>query len=393
MYEKKHPTGVIILGDHVQGLGMIRCFGKMNIPVYLVNDKNLCIGRFSRYLTGFFRSPDFSDQNELKSFLMDIGIHNNFNNYLLMPTNDIAVSVISRNKSTLSEIYTISTPDSEVIDLIYNKRLTFDLAIKHDVPIPDTLFPDSIEKMNDILSDAKYPMLIKGSIGHIFYSITGTKAYIVNSDKDVLNFYSKYDGLIKPSNTIIQEVIDGPTENVYSFCSFFKNNSVFSWWSGKKVRAHPMLYGTATLAESVEVPQLLEYGTNLLNAMDYYGISEIEFKLDPKDGKFKLLEMNARTWLWISLAIKCGVNLPYVLYSDVINDEIVSINKFKEKVKWIHIYTDIATVIQEMISRRMSMSDYISSIKGEKELAVFSLDDPLPFVAETIILPYLWLTR
>jgi predicted ATP-grasp superfamily ATP-dependent carboligase len=41
----------------------------------------------------------------------------------------------------------------------------------------------------------------------------------------------------------------------------------------------------------------------------------------------------------------------------------------------------------------MSIKEYLSSIKGEKELAVFSIDDPLPYIAETLLLPYLWFTR
>jgi uncharacterized protein YceK len=41
----------------------------------------------------------------------------------------------------------------------------------------------------------------------------------------------------------------------------------------------------------------------------------------------------------------------------------------------------------------MSIEDYFKSLKGEKEYAVFSLDDPLPFIAETLLLPYLFMTR
>lgn len=386
-------VGVIILGDHVQGLGIIRCFGKKKIPVYLVNDKKVCIGRFSRFLAGFFESPNFNAEHELISFLMSIGKSNNFSNYLLMPTNDLAVSVLSKHKDRLSDMYQVVTPDAHVTDLVYNKRLTFELAKSHNVPIPNTVFPEDINELDAILCDIEYPVLIKGAIGHIFYKITGTKAYVANCKEDIFDFYYRFNESITPSDTLIQELIDGPTENVYSFCSFFKDGSVVAWWSGKKVRAHPMLYGTATLAESVREQNLLNYGSNLLKAMSYYGISEIEFKLDPKDGTFKLLEMNARTWLWISLAIKCGVNLPYIMYSDIVNNETIITDNFKEHIKWLHIYTDCATVIGELIHGRMSIGEYLSSIKGEKEFAVLSLDDPLPFVAETLILPYLWFTR
>ena len=58
------------------------------------------------------------------------------------------------------------------------------------------------------------------------------------------------------------------------------------------------------------IPELEQYGSVLLKEIGYYGLSEVEFKKDPRDGRYKLLEINARTWLWHSLAIRCGVDFP-----------------------------------------------------------------------------------
>ena len=46
-----------------------------------------------------------------------------------------------------------------------------------------------------------------------------------------------------------------------------------------------------------------------------------------------------------------------------------------------------------MLKGKMRLNDYFASLNGEKKFAVFSLDDPLPFIAETLMLPYLWRTR
>ena len=164
-------------------------------------------------------------------------------------------------------------------------------------------------------------------------------------------------------------------------------------WTGRKIREHPMGLGTATFAESVYVPQIIELGSKFLSAMDYYGISEIEFKKDPRDGNFKLIEMNARTWLWISLAEMAGVNLPYMLYDDMAGRKVVPVRTFEENMKWIHLYTDAWTALKEMLRRRLRMKDYATSLKGKIVFAVFSIDDPVPFIAETLMLPYLWIKR
>ena len=155
-----------------------------------------------------------------------------------------------------------------------------------------------------------------------------------------------------------------------------------------------MDFGNAsTFVESVYVPELVDLGTRLLKAIDYYGLSEVEFKRDVRDGEFKLLEMNARTWLWHSLAIRCGVDFPYLLYNDLIGNEVVPRTHFRENVKFIHIYTDFVVVIKEIMRANMTLGDCIKSLNGEKEFAVFSWDDPMPFIAESLMLPYLWIVR
>ena len=61
--------------------------------------------------------------------------------------------------------------------------------------------------------------------------------------------------------------------------------------------------------------------------------------------------------------------------------------------KWIRLITDVPTVLSEIIKGRLKIGDYLKSMKGKKEFAVFALNDPLPFFAELALLPYLWVKR
>lgn len=393
MTTSKEMPGVIVIGDHVQGLGIIRSLGKRQIPVYLVHDKTLCIGRFSKYLRKFFKSPEISDQSEYINFIIGLAKKYNLYGFNLIPTNDAAVYLLSKNKRILEEYYKISTPGYEIIDFAYNKKLTLTLAENNNIPIPSTFYPENIEDLNEIHSNIKYPVIIKGIVGHEFYQKTGVKTFIANSKEELVGHYKKIESVIDPSKIMIQEVIPGPTELVHSFSSFFKEGEIVAWWTGKKIRSHPMSFGTGTFVKSVYEPQLLDLGKRILRAIDYYGISEIEFKLDPRDGKFKLIEMNARTWLQHTLPARCGVDFPYLLYSDMIGKQVQPINNFNSNVAWIHLYPDIAIVMSLILKNDLKIKDLISSLRCEKEFAVLSIDDPLPFIAETLILPYLWMTR
>jgi predicted ATP-grasp superfamily ATP-dependent carboligase len=314
--------------------------------------------------------------------------------WILMPTNDAWVYVLSRHKETLEEYYKVSTPSWDIVKLAYNKKLTYQIAGKNDLPIPETFYPENLDALRESLSDITFPVIIKPAIVDHFFKKTKTKVFKANTKEELIQAYIKAAHVIDPSEIMVQEVIPGGPDLLYSFCTFFKNRKVMGMCIARRSRQRPMDFGSAsTFVESVYVPKLIELGTDLLNAMNYYGLSEVEFKKDMRDGKFKLLEINARTWLWHSLAIRCGVDFPYLLYNDMSGKEIKPALSFRENVKFVHIYTDLGVVIKEVMKGNMKLRDYVSSLKGEKKFAVLSLDDPLPFVVETLMLLYLWKTR
>lgn len=113
---------------------------------------------------------------------------------------------------------------------------------------------------------------------------------------------------------------------------------------------------------------------------------------DPRDHQYKLIEVNPRVWGWHTIAIAAGLDLPYLLYRDMIGEEIEVPASLKQ-VKWVRLTTDLPTVFLEIVKGRMNLRDYLASMRGSKQDAVLSLDDPLPFVAEVVLIPYLWVKR
>jgi predicted ATP-grasp superfamily ATP-dependent carboligase len=143
-----------------------------------------------------------------------------------------------------------------------------------------------------------------------------------------------------------------------------------------------------THAETVDIPELEDMSKQFLDAMGYEGISEIEFMRDPRDNKYKLLEINARFWSWHSIAIAAGVDFPYLLYMDMLGNG-VHVNGFKKGVKWFRLMVD-APMSAALIARgKMNISTYLRSWRGKRSFAVWSLKDPLPFLVEVLMVPYI----
>ena len=383
-------TGVVVIGGDYQGLGVIRSLGRQGIPVYLL-DSGACIGVASKFTTKFFRCPSLNDENLFLEFLLSLAEEEKLNNWVVYPTDDETVRVLSINKRLLEKYYNIPTPDWAVSQILYNKKLTYKLAERINIDIPRTVYPKDIGEVSQI--DLAFPVIVKPVSQGKFYKKTKKKALKARDKRELIEIYKKTEALIDNSEIMIQEVITGGPENLFSFCSLFKEGIPLAKLVAKRSRQHPMDFGRAsTFVETVDIPELEELGTKFLNAINYYGLSEVEFMWDPRDKRYKLLEINARTWGWHTLGGIAGVDFPLLLFKNLMGEEVRS-NSFRKGVKWIRILTDAPLGFKEILKGKLMINDYLLSLKGEKEYAVWSLRDPLPFVMEFLLLPYLWKTR
>jgi predicted ATP-grasp superfamily ATP-dependent carboligase len=129
-----------------------------------------------------------------------------------------------------------------------------------------------------------------------------------------------------------------------------------------------------------------------LRKIDYYGLVEVEYKLDPRDAQYKLLDVNARTWGYHSLGAKAGVDFSYMLFADQIGMPVTE-SRGKPGVGWVRMTTDVAASFCALLAGDLDVSSYLRSLKACRVEAVFSYEDPLPGVAEVMLLPYLAIKR
>ena len=382
--------GAIVTGGDFQGLGVLRTLGRKGIPTILL-DSEYCISRYSKFKNMFVRSPHPSNRESYVNFLIDLAEKEKIHGWVIFPNSDDAVCTLSKYKKNLEKYYRIPSPGWEIIKNVYIKKNTYQIAAKHGIHIPQTFYPSNMEELVELKLD--YPVIIKPSIRDHFYNRVKIKAFRINNREELEKTYQWVCSIIDPSEVLVQDFIPGGPDQLYSFCPFFKEGKVITSIMARRTRQHPMDFGHAsTFAELVNIPQMKNIAEKFLSLVGYYGIAEVEFMHDPRDGKFKLIEVNPRVWGWHTLAIAAGVDFPYLIYRDMIGKQI-DVPQPLDDVKWIRLVTDTPTVLMEIIKGNMKISDYLKSMKGKKEFAVFALDDPLPFFAEIAMIPYLWIKR
>ena len=131
----------------------------------------------------------------------------------------------------------------------------------------------------------------------------------------------------------------------------------------------------------------------LLKKLELTGVCEIEFLLDPRDNEYKLIEVNARTWLWVDMAIKCGINYPLMVYNYLNNIEMEYPLTSDTRIEWVHYITDIPYSLLGIFKGYYSTGEIINSYRKLPVPAVFDLSDILPSFAEIILLPSLFINR
>ena len=390
MVAKEDLKGAVIIEGHVQGLSNTRSLGEAGIPVIVV-DRSNCIARYSRYCKGFYYSPDFEDDG-FADFLFSLGKKKSLDGWLLMPSNDHAVHTISRNRNLLGQIYKIITPGPEIINKIYDKKVLLQYAQSVGIPCPTTqYFKSPDDKLSD---DLHLPVLTRGRFGLSFYRKMKVKALLAQTEQELHDqlaiIASEYD--LEKSFT--QELIPSTGLNhTISFTAYCVSGEIRCHWVGHKLREHPWRFGTATLAESIDGNICFDSSVKLLRELNYSGICEIEYLRDPRDGEYKLIEINARTWLWTGLAKACGVNYALLAYKDINGQPVVFPETYRTDLKWINWLTDTWFSLSAMFRSRLGLREYLTAMKGKRIRAVFSGRDPMPSLALIFLSFYIALKR
>ena len=185
------------------------------------------------------------------------------------------------------------------------------------IPIPRSSTPGSIDAFDPVAEPG--PWAIKPAIKERFIYETKKKAWRADDEGQLRDAFRRAAEIVGPDEVIIQELIPGDGRHQVAFCALCDQGRTVAEMTVRRLRQHPPEFGRAsTFAESVDLPEVATSARRFLQAMRCHGLVEVEFKLDPRDGRYKLLDVNARTWGYHTLgcARRCRFPLPPVSISD-----------------------------------------------------------------------------
>jgi D-aspartate ligase len=283
----------------------------------------------------------------------------------------------------------------KVIRSVWDKRETYRLAARLGIPIPRTWYPRVSADLAMI--DHGRPLVVKPAIKEHFCYATKAKAWRAEGSRELAEVFARAARIVPPGEVMVQEMLPGGSSEQFAYCVMFAGGKPRASMTVRRCRQHPSDFGRAsTYVQTISLPALAEPAIALLRAIGYHGLAEVEFMRDQRDGSYRLLEVNARTWGYHSLGGTAGVDFPYLLYLDQVGltgTADLTEARAKPGVRWVRLLTDVPNAVRDLRAGTLSSGRYLRSLAAADTEAVFSLRDPLPGLYELALLPYLARSR
>jgi len=377
----RHDVPAVVLDLSATGIGIVRSLAQTGIKVYAFDTKGKYeIGKTRLATCGICPNP-VSEGPALILFLTRLAQKVGQKAVLYAGSDDF-VQFISKNRFVLSHYYRFLLPKHTLVEAVLDKRLTYELALKSNVPCPKTFAINNEEQFEEIIDQVTFPCILKPvysshfrtNIDHRLYK----KAIVVEEPSKLREEYLFYRPF---GELMIQEVIPGNEDCIYSVKTFFDEKmNLVGLWMNQKLHQFPPHFGSTALALSIRDEEVIQLATTFLKDIEFKGLAIAEFKRDPRDGKLKFIEINSRIGLTQALSIACGVNLAHLYYLSLTGQNPTPVTQQKEGVKWVYFVRDFLSFRQKHKKGEMKFFEWIKSLSGKKVEALFAWNDPLPFV-------------
>ncbi len=370
---------VLVTDGHFRKtLAVVRSLGCKGIDVTVGERTFLNTSFFSKYCSRrlVYPSPRQSPSRFIEFLLREI----RENHYeCVLPMEEETLLLLAKYHSEISRYTYFLSPDLEKIEFVRDKGNLMRFAEAHGIPIPKTFQippspePREVQGLNHVLDKIPIPAVIKPRISSGSFGIV-----YVKERKDLIPSYQSVHHRF--SLPLIQEWIpDGG--GTYGFSALFDEGSnMKAAFVHKKLRMYPIEGGPSTLGEGVEHPQIMELGLSLLKSLNWVGVGMVEFKVDPRDGIPKLMEVNPRFWGSLQLAIVSGVDFPCLLLRMARRESFEPVLRYKvgKRFRWL-LLGDILHFLNNPNRFRLR-PPFFRFFDPNTSYDIFSRDDPLPLL-------------
>ncbi|MBB4052436.1 putative ATP-grasp superfamily ATP-dependent carboligase [Devosia subaequoris] len=298
---------VLIFGDDDRSvLTAVRSLGRAGIAVHLAPFNWNSPTMRSRYVSGVHHLPRYSDNpgawlDELRHLLDQQRFD------LLLPCCERSMLPLDQNRDRFAD-QTIALPAHGTLDVLNDKQKTRELCARLGVPTAPGRPVRDDDSAQSLVAELGLPLLIKQTRSYHLANLTARNGVVqVNTIAELEAFLATVP---TREGVLAERYFDGDGLGL----SVLARDGVIS-----QAFQHRRLGETGTeggsslrISEAID-PRLHAAARAISAATDLDGVAMVEFRQD-RTGNFILIEVNARLWGSLPLAVASGVDFPLYLF-------------------------------------------------------------------------------
>lgn len=370
-------TPVVLLGEGYAGatmMAVVRSLGRHNVRVSVFSSHPRSPARYSRYCR-YFQAPDaVREPDALQKLLIE---HAQVLpcQPLLFPVGDAEVMFLSDRAEELSPYFRFNIASPQLLQGLANKQTQYRIAAKSALSIPDTYFGLNSTNLHEY--SLEFPVVIKPVYSHLWPWRGKTKALAADNIAQLEIRLKEIES--RNIQVIVQSIIPGPPSELYTVVAYISKTPTRPVVASfRKLRQFPLDFGFGSLNETVCIDILEEQVLRFLNAIAFSGVCGLEFKRDPRDGRFKFIEINSRFELAHHLAATAGLDVAKAMYADLTGCRLGPDAQYQVGMRWICLTLDFKSSRALFAKGELSLFDWMQSMRNVRTEALLTWDDPLP---------------
>lgn len=324
----------LIIGNDINAYYLARCYHEFTgekadlLANYIAGEKPFSYTRYTNILNIRYRENLWDE----KVFLEELDLY--FNEHkkekiLLVSSNETYGEFIAKNKAKLKKKFFFNYPSVKLQHTLVNKEDFYKTYADYEIDLPRSIYYDCTkdEKINE--SDITFPVIVKPANVILFKHISFAgkkKIYKLENMEELNDVINKFKKGNYTDTIIIQEYIPGDDSHLFDAVVYADKNKKVKMVSFAQIglQEHaPRMIGNAAViingySQYPGVEEQIEKIRKFTEKIGYQGFAEFDMKYDARDGKYKVMEINARQGRCSYYIVPAGFNLIELLYKDLI---------------------------------------------------------------------------
>lgn len=377
--EPREAVPALILGKGITALAALRCLGRREVPVYVGGMPGDLVMR-SRFYRPLPVGPGvtLADGN-LEEVLESLPIPR----MVLLPTSDRWAMNVSRLRPDVAARFPSTVAPTEILVQLVDKARFACRLDEFGVPRPRTIPIRDAASARAIPAELFEGSFLKPTQSGPFAAVYGVKAVRPRSREDALRFVD--DAMGRGFELMLQEFIPGPADRHHFVEGFIdRRGRLCGLLARRRIRMHPAEFGNSSSTETIALSEVSEAADALLGLLEgigYRGVFSAEFKLDARDGLFKILEVNARPWWFAGFAARCGMDVCDMAYRDALGLDVQPVTRYDIGRRCVAPRLDLESGLAEWRAGRVGLASLLRLWIGADQLTLCR-DDPKPSLVE-----------